>query len=224
MSLPSSMSGGSPPTNTLREYRSTRSPLRWGKQWAEPRPASPWSPDSSSPKERSSSMGNRDEWPIGEYHLDYTYWLIYTSLGFWKCINIQWEGNLIRRNYINVKKCIQKQPLGANFDDTIKKLLVLTLLGLGRQRGKAFTYCRKRSLNPDNIQGRTISDTGQPSRQTQRQTTKSSFQESLLLFTKNHTEEIKTHSHLYLVFCHNFLLHVKQHKTLLKWLFEEGAK
>lgn len=62
-SLPSSMSGGSPPTNTLREKRSTRSPLRWGKQWAEPRPASPWSPDSSSPKERSSSIGNKDEWP-----------------------------------------------------------------------------------------------------------------------------------------------------------------
>lgn len=61
--LPSSMSGGSPPTNTLRENRSTRSPLRWGKQCAEPRPASPWSPDSSSPKERSSSMGNKDEWP-----------------------------------------------------------------------------------------------------------------------------------------------------------------
>lgn len=68
-SLPSSMSGGSPPTNTFRENRSTRSPLRWGKQWAEPRPASPWSPDSSSPKERSSSMGNKDEWPAENDHV-----------------------------------------------------------------------------------------------------------------------------------------------------------
>ena len=62
LNIPSSMSGGNPPTNTLREYRSTLSPFWWVKQWGEPRPLwRGWSPRPSS--RNPSSIGNNEDWP-----------------------------------------------------------------------------------------------------------------------------------------------------------------
>lgn len=62
LNIPSSMSGGNPPTNTLREYRSTLSPFWWVKQWGEPRPLwRGWSPRPSS--KNPSSIGNSEDWP-----------------------------------------------------------------------------------------------------------------------------------------------------------------
>lgn len=69
LNIPSSISGGNPPTNTLREYRSTLSPFWWVKQWGEPRPLwRGWSPRPSS--RNPSSIGNSEDWPETESRIE----------------------------------------------------------------------------------------------------------------------------------------------------------
>lgn len=205
------MSGGSPPTNTLREYRSTRSPLRWGKQWVGPRPASPWSPDSSSPKGRSSSMGNRDEWPVSTKGLRFTSADILNEH--------RTENKLRRRDSEGGNETQTTRSIGMIVWFSWHSLKAPDIVGDGEIFMLLLEKKERLSVLRQKIKLKITSNKQLDRRQKARP-----GHDRCRIITDWDTFIVMTKRHIvYLVFCHNFWLHVK-HKTLLKSLESTGKK